>query len=385
MEITESQSVPTLAITTATEPGTPMPNGRSRSLPPIDSTDPSSTSDISMSNSQPLPFGTNGSQSIGDSLFPPSTTGTTSALTDDNSQSQSNLSIPSHIPPISVSSTQTTTNLPTASSITTGPKLPDWTPNQVDTDTLARRLAKFKYHCPADFLSDIDKIKLNADKVGDSEKSIKIAEMVSHAYLHVAEFDPRWGPEFEAYAERMRVRKVKKKLELKKKEEEEEEEIGKGKGKEKDIGEDEGGYKGSKRLRGDGDDDREEGGGQPVEKRMRMDVGENDGAEGSRINIDQSNPSSTDQIITVPPPAPPPAPVYPPFNIPESALSDLTISLKNDTDGFSVEELEQLRAGIFGRIWKKRGEWDRSELINDLSPFLGKMSKSVKSRKEIDQ
>lgn len=248
---------------------------------------------------------------------------------------------------------------------------PTWTAYDIDTDTLSRKLSRHKYHRPLDFLTDIDHIKSNADKLGDVDRQTKIAELVSHAYLHVAEFDPRWGPEFEAYAERMKVRR-----------EERDKERAKEKGKEKEdvVGE---GVEGEeqreqnlKRRREDGDVDMANNDEQPG-KRVRVDEPIQNDEAPSRQVAPIVNVTATQNAATVPPPQPR---VYPEFVVPLDKLANLTQALRTRTADFSVEDMEQLRAGLFDRIWKKRADWDRGGLIDELSAFLAKMVRSVRAR-----
>jgi hypothetical protein len=57
-------------------------------------------------------------------------------------------------------------------------------------------------------------------------------------------------------------------------------------------------------------------------------------------------------------------------------------ALTRDTKSFTIEELEQLRAGLFGRVWKARGKWDREQLIVDCTRFLEKTTRGVSGRRE---
>lgn len=82
-----------------------------------------------------------------------------------------------------------------------------WQAHNVDIDIIQRRLIRHKYYTPEDFLADIRKIEENAIKVGDPERQAKVVEMGANARLHISGFDPKWTPEFERYAERMRAKR----------------------------------------------------------------------------------------------------------------------------------------------------------------------------------
>jgi hypothetical protein len=62
---------------------------------------------------------------------------------------------------------------------------------------------------------------------------------------------------------------------------------------------------------------------------------------------------------------PPPAPT-PDFVLSEDHLAQLETVIAEHTAGFTVEELEQLRAALMQRIWKRRSDWDRSALLDEM-------------------
>lgn len=227
---------------------------------------------------------------------------------------------------------------------------PDWTPYDLDLDKMQLKLIKFKYHRPRDFLDDVDRIAANAEHLGDLDKLNKVAEMTAHAYLHVSEFEPKWMPEFDAFAERMKRRKEERRAQKVK----EKEQVVNGDGEEQGT---------LKRAR-EGED---------VDMEDREDVKRARSTEPSQVG------DTTADAATVPPPmpftapipaSPPPTPVYPPFIIPVEPLAELTRSLRVNTASFSIEQLEQLRAAVFDRIWKKRALWDRTELVRELQGVL---------------
>ena len=90
----------------------------------------------------------------------------------------------------------------------------------------------------------------------------------------------------------------------------------------------------------------------------------------------------TDDSLTPAPPAPEqeqdvepievdrePTPL-PDFLFDQSALARLADDLRDLTDLFTVEQLEQLRASCLGRIWAHRSDWNRDDLILELSKLL---------------
>ena len=294
------------------------------------------------------------------------------------------------------------------------PAGPDWTPYDLDLDKLQLKLIKFKYHRPRDFLDDIDRIKANAEHLGDLDKLNKVAEMTAHAYLHVSEFEPKWMPEFEAFAERMRRRKEERRaVKIKEKEKEQAAEKQKEASGEKEQGEvhssvDGGGHEAAGQAM-EGADVQVNG---STHKRPRdgddvdMDADRED-VKRARSNepsgmsaMPAGSTVSGDVEATVPPPMPasagpeatasaliepsdidvpaPVAPVYPPFVVPLESLAELTRSLRIDTADFTIEQLEQLRASVFDRIWKSRALWDRTALVEDLRQVLGAFVKNAK-------
>ncbi|KAJ9097629.1 hypothetical protein QFC21_004665 [Naganishia friedmannii] len=62
--------------------------------------------------------------------------------------------------------------------------------------------------------------------------------------------------------------------------------------------------------------------------------------------------------------SPTPEPPAKSFVVPD--LEDLRSTLAESTADFTLEELEQLRAMALGTIWKRRSDWDRYELVQEL-------------------
>ena len=258
------------------------------------------------------------------------------------------------------------------------PPKPVWQAHDIDIDTIHRKLLRNKYFTPTDFLADITKIEDNAAHTGDADRQARVAEMAANARVHVSHFDPKWTPEFERYKERMRVRKEEREI-AKAKE--------KGAGAESstvndhpptgetetptDIGNGQLPDATLKRAREDGVEGERDG------KRMREDETEVDDSSTSASQSTLMPGPLTDLVAgaissvpaitaaTVPEPRSPPLPVYPPFVLPSDLWSTLEQLLIQRTAGLSVDELEQIRARCFDRLWRRRGYWDRTEVVGE--------------------
>nr|ODN92346.1 ATPase [Cryptococcus depauperatus CBS 7855] len=256
-----------------------------------------------------------------------------------------------------------------------------WQAHNIDIDTLQRKLIRHKYFTPNDFLADIYKIEENASKLRDPERQAKVVEMSANAKLHVSGFDPKWTPEFERYAERMRAKKAerqkrkeqqgKEKEQAKRNEEKPKEDVTAeiaspvAKGEQNELlvetPVDEKSIEtvaSTKRLREESDEVNSQG----REKRLR---------EGS----DPTEPSqhvNLDTLATIPPPQliMPPSPVYPSFVVPEQDMLALQLSLVAETNSLTIDQLEQLRATLFDKLWSDRTKWDRTETISNMRQRL---------------
>lgn len=270
-----------------------------------------------------------------------------------------------HIPtdPALVSSTEV---VPTANAEKDKTAKSTWQAHNLDIDIMSIKLSRHKYLTPSDFLADIGKIEQNADKLGDPDRITKIGEMGAHARMHVLQFDPAWEPRFEAYAERVRQRKAKKQKEkedAKRLESDEAPAAGTeataapleavadtagATATEVDTG------NSLKRPRESGEDIDERG-----EKRPREDIVMEDASISAPITAEE-------HIATVPPPRP----TYPPFVVHSDTLSSLSTTLIHATAAFTVEQLEQLRAACFDKIWRHRADWDRSECMRQVRTVI---------------
>jgi len=260
------------------------------------------------------------------------------------------------------------------------PRKPVWQAHDIDVDVLHYKLIRHKYHTPADFLHDVALIEDNSTHLGDAERGAKIGELAANARLHVGTFDERWLPEFERYKGRMLERKEKRRLE---------------KGKEKvtelhlleDGGAEMNGVSGVvledslKRLRDDQPEDIDDRAGKRIrEGEMDIDVAD---IVVSQTHSTLLTPASTPAIpqISVPAPQPAPPPAYPPFILPENSTRSLEVQLGSETAGLNVEELEQLRAGLYERVWRGRALWDRRGVVDELKSWVTGFLREVVSRK----
>ena len=293
--------------------------------------------------------------------------------------------------------------------------MPTWDVHDVDLDTLHRRLLRHKYHTPADFLADVTRIEENASRLGDPDRQAKVAEMAAHARLHVAEFDPKWTPEFERLKVRMRMRKEERARERERAKTEKEkvgEKVGEGTQKEPEVvGEVESGLASgegesanTKRLR-DEEEGEERSGKRARDDAMDVDPtvdhlstnqSQSDTALAPSIpGMSTLTPSDPSIILSVPPPRPAqpaqsalPAretPSYPPFILPAESLASFFADLKHSTSNFSVDQLEQLRAGCYDHLWRRRGEWDRTGVLEECRRWVVEFVNEVQEGRDEDE
>ena len=72
-----------------------------------------------------------------------------------------------------------------------------------------------------------------------------------------------------------------------------------------------------------------------------------------------------------------PTPPPPPFELNETALTELATDLRTKTDRLNIEQLEQLRATCLNHIRKHRTEWDRTPLVKELRDVVGEFVQDV--------
>ncbi|PWN54474.1 AAA-domain-containing protein [Violaceomyces palustris] len=68
---------------------------------------------------------------------------------------------------------------------------------------------------------------------------------------------------------------------------------------------------------------------------------------------------------------------HPPFKVDQGAVGSLGAYLLSKTSCFSIEQLEQLRAACFDRVWSRRSDWDRSQLIKELRELTDEVASAV--------
>ncbi|WWC97419.1 hypothetical protein V866_004299 [Kwoniella sp. B9012] len=277
----------------------------------------------------------------------------------------------------------------------TVPVEPVWQAHPIDVDTLQYKLLKHKYYTPSDFLSDIAKIEENAEKVAEPDRMGRIQEMASSARYHVQGFDQKWLPEFERYKERM----IAKKAERKRQKEQ-------AKGKDKEViaidrdepqqeqvnGDAEGEGSSLKRIR---EDDQEQDESQGREKRVREDGMEVEVENGNQPQPQASHDASSTTGLTVNgntngdssssdvlPSVPPPSVAHPPFILSDESIRSLKLDLDIITSTFNVDQLEQLRASLFDIIWRGRGEWDRTRMVEKMRERVVEWGQEVERWKD---
>jgi hypothetical protein len=92
---------------------------------------------------------------------------------------------------------------------------------------------------------------------------------------------------------------------------------------------------------------------------------------------------SAESVPTEKPREPTPVPETPPppFVVPD--LTNLEKTLAASTQEFTLEELEQLRAMALGLIWKRRADWDRHEMVQDVQNAVEDFVNRVKREEGI--
>ena len=110
------------------------------------------------------------------------------------------------------------------------------------------------------------------------------------------------------------------------------------------------------------------------------------------VSPPEPHPStSTPPTPTAPPemplrtPSPSPGP-QPTFNVSDHFVHALSEKLTNGTDALTVEQLEQLRAACLGCVWRRRSDWQRDgmaqELLNIVSVFVEEIAENDLSHEE---
>ena len=72
----------------------------------------------------------------------------------------------------------------------------------------------------------------------------------------------------------------------------------------------------------------------------------------------------------------------PDFIVDEGKLDALRAALVQQTDGLSVEELEQLRASCLSCVWRHRADWDRGSLLDNLRTLVDEFIEEVRVDKD---
>lgn len=258
-----------------------------------------------------------------------------------------------------------------------------WQAHDVDLDTIQRKLLKHKYYTPDDVLADVHKIELNAERL-DGDRQAKVADFAANVRMHVANFDQRWIPEFARYSERMKHRKAEKQR-ARVAAATTGVDIGVGDTAPATSAEQLVSEPTARSLDGDvtmtmtpeelsaslkRPRESEDSTDQPSEKRAREDV-----AEARESSPPEARPPVSE--VTVPPPQSPKT-VYPPFRVPVKELDLLESELTGElTASLNVEQLDQIRAMLFDRVWRHRAEWDRTDLVKTCRDVLRNFREDV--------
>ncbi|KAK0541748.1 TAT-binding protein-like protein 7, AAA ATPase, partial [Tilletia horrida] len=54
------------------------------------------------------------------------------------------------------------------------------------------------------------------------------------------------------------------------------------------------------------------------------------------------------------------------FHIDQNALASLARHMVHISEEFTIDQLEQLRAAAFNVVWRRRSDWDRTALLQEL-------------------
>lgn len=68
-----------------------------------------------------------------------------------------------------------------------------------------------------------------------------------------------------------------------------------------------------------------------------------------------------------PVPAPPQSQPQPHLILDRVQLAQLHSALVEKTDGFSIEQLEQINASLMATVWRARGDWNRDRIVTLVS------------------
>lgn len=258
-----------------------------------------------------------------------------------------------------------------------------WKAHNIDLQEVFTKFHRGKYYTPQDLLDDMLKIEENSKMVGNVDEICKLGDMVVQLKMWIGDFEPRWAPEFE----RLKVRMMEKKEERRRvRASQAKAAVGAGDGGvdgvangEAIIAGDDVPGTGSAAIPGaenSGDtNDSQTGAKRPREdeedrgsaKRAREEGTEVDPASNFDVQADSAQTTSRTEAGTAEATIPPPS--YPPLVIPAS-LSTLAAELRHKTGGLNVDQLEQVRAGCFDLLWRKRGMWDRTEVVEEAREWV---------------
>lgn len=70
---------------------------------------------------------------------------------------------------------------------------------------------------------------------------------------------------------------------------------------------------------------------------------------------------------------------HPPFECPSQELERLRRHLLDMTSRFNIDQLLQLRAACFDVVWRRRSEWDRSSMLEELYRLVDEVAEAVEA------
>ncbi|KAK4055288.1 TAT-binding protein-like protein 7, AAA ATPase [Microbotryomycetes sp. JL201] len=106
-------------------------------------------------------------------------------------------------------------------------------------------------------------------------------------------------------------------------------------------------------------------------------------AAGSRPLSQSAAAASSSPAAVSDAPMPPATPdPLPEFVVPSPELTRLARMLKEDTADLTVDELEQMRAACFDVVWRGRKEWNRSQVVQQVSELVTEFVIEAREAKE---
>ncbi|KAK9474053.1 P-loop containing nucleoside triphosphate hydrolase protein [Dipodascopsis tothii] len=208
--------------------------------------------------------------------------------------------------------------------------------HNMDLDTVEDRLWNGYYSVPRQFLKDIEFILEDARTSGDRDRILRASEMFANVQVSVDEVGDQ---QFLVDCERMYAREQERHAEFKAKLERKQQELAEANALVE--------------------------GAEPVDDK---DVVMADEANGVAEPEPEPTPAPEPPVEEEPAAKTPPVEPTPnpPFVLDAVRVGDLHRDLADQTDGFTVEELEQLNSALLELVWKGKTLWDRTALVAEV-------------------